>query len=173
MNPCDGCLSRPPNKWPLAAAVWVLFSQACAIATISVLGAYMLSLALTKSGPVSDHTNQNLLTPKPIVGRSLIFSVTVDRHESCPGRIFDVYQRTVGANREQIIVPPRPLVTTEVKRTPNLKIVVPLPDELTAGKWHYISTLSSVCPTRDRDDTIIETDFEAVPPPPDDERTRR
>lgn len=145
------------------AFVWRAWCTLCGIGGIALALAFTLVYPTTGDTPVSIHSNQRLITPKPIVGRSLIFIVKVDRREGCPGRIVDVYQRTDGEDREQII-DGRPIVTTRVAVTPNLKIAVPLPKSVTAGQWHYISTLVSDCPTRKREDKIIEVDFEAVPP---------
>lgn len=143
--------------------VWTLWAHFSGIFVISVGLAFALVQSFERSGPVSIHSEQKVITPQAVVGRSLIYEVRVDRRESCPGRIVEYFQRTDGPNREQI-VSTRPIVTTQVAVTPKLRIAVILPGLITVGRWHYKAALVSDCPTRKREDIIIEADFDVVSP---------
>ena len=141
----------------------MLWSNFTGIAVVAVGLAYALVTFFTSAGPVSVYSNQRLLTPKPTVGRSVIYTLTIDRREGCPGVITDGYSRKVGNNYE-LVTTTRPAMITNVAIVPNWKTVTALPEAVTLGKWHYSATLFSDCPTRKRADLIIEADIEVVEP---------
>jgi hypothetical protein len=143
---------------------WFLWTQGCGLGVIALGIGYLLVSFFTYEGPVSVHTQQNLLTNNIIVGRSLIYTVRVDRREACPSTITDTWNRNgLRGTREQIIVN-RAIITTNIAVTPVLKISVALPEAVTAGTWHYVSVLDSNCPTRNVIDKIADFDVNVLNP---------
>jgi hypothetical protein len=150
------------RHWRFIVEAWLIWCQCCGLLSIAFGAGFGLVQCFATNGPVSVMSNQKVLTPNPVVGQSLVYEVTVDRRESCPGQIIDLWQRDSDFNRVQTIVT-RPIVSTAIKVTPSLRIAVVLPREITAGPWHYKSVLESTCPTRKHEDLIIETDVTVVP----------
>jgi hypothetical protein len=90
--------------------------------------------------------------------------VRVDRREPCAGVVVDNWTRVVSnTTREQIIVN-RPIVTTVVAVTEELRIATALPAAVTPGIWHFVSLLNSHCPTRDVVDQIADFTVEVIAP---------
>jgi hypothetical protein len=90
------------------------------------------------------------------------FTVNLERFESCPGDVVTIWS-TINASSPAVITVRKPSTFTQVKLFSDIRVSVPMPDNVFPGKWRVATSLASRCPTREWTDLLYTFEVEVTP----------
>lgn len=151
------------RSFVVAGHLWRWYANVAGFVFISLGIAWLIVEAAAGNGAVITADDVRPLVTKTRPEGSIVYLYNLDRHESCPGEIVQLW--TTGSGRDAVIIQTRrPAVYLQARYYDDLRVVVAMPPSVTPGRWRYRSTLESTCPNRERSDPIADFEFEVVQP---------
>lgn len=137
----------------LMAKGWRWYANSSGVFLIVLIVTYGIVAGLNGHGRVLTVKRAHLLTPTVKYLGAIKYTISLDRHKSCPGTRVISFTR---ATPRELIVLSTPATQLAVGPVIDANVSIDMPPSVYPGPWRIVITLESSCPNHKQRDPIVD-----------------